>query len=222
MLTYYTAYRTNEEICVQAVKSLYDQVDSFYIINNSIYDPSINLSGIDKVHVYTPLDGMCCEQSINIAVRDCVVKGEPYCLWGHFDIIAQPGAVQALIDKYEEVKNTRWGVIYGYYDTFCLFNPVAFEEDNLYGNVNLWSNYFGDTFRYRRMDLLGWQRVVADKCTPLINHLGSQTIRQSSFYGKMNELTFGMYADLYNRLCGGPPGAETNTDTTFGGLYPKK
>lgn len=220
----YIPLREDEDLLRQAIVGLYDQVDFFRVINSTQRHLEAYLADIDplsKITFITPHSPLCFEQALNAAVKDAVPhKDVEFIVWGHNDIIVQPGAVDALVEKYEEIKGSKWGVIYGMYDTLCLFNPKFFTNENIWGDPALFPNYFGDNHRYRLMDLRGYSRHNCDKAAQLIKHIGSQTITRHPYYGIINGLTFDLEGQLYRKIWGGGPGQETYTDPTCHGLYP--
>ena len=208
----------NEDILKQEIDSLINQVDYFFIINNSLTP----LSFIDsKIVDYIPSDSLCYEQSLNVAIRKSHELNIPT-LWAHSDLIAHDSnVIDILIEKYEEIKNDKWGVIYACYDALCMFNPEFFYKENLWGDPWLFINYFGDNNRYRLMDLRGWKKYsVEDRTSKLVEHLGSQTIRKHPDMNRKNGLTFDLYGQLYKKIWGGLPGQETINDPTAKGLFP--
>ena len=211
--------RANDNLTLQAIKSLYDQIDEFFILNNSCKALRNELEYDPKITVYDPMTPQCYEQSLNIAARWVHEINCPYFIWAHNDIIAKPEVVDLLFKKYDQVKKHKWGVIYSRYDTLCLFNPDFFYKENLWGDVNLFPDYYGDNNRYRLMDLRGWRRYNTEGTEELVEHLGSQTIKQNPDRNLINNLTYDLRAILYARIWGGAPGHETITDPTANGLF---
>lgn len=224
--TCYIPIREDEDLLRQAIIGLYDQVDSLEVINSTQRNLDTYLAEIDpalKISLINPPVALCFEQAINTAIKDAVAKGNTeFIVWGHNDIVVQPGAVDALIRKYEEIKDTKWGVIYGMYDTLCLFNPRFFIDENIWGDPALFPNYFGDNHRYRLMDLRGYARIECPEAAPLVKHIGSQTITRHPYHGLINGMTFDFEGQLYRRIWGGGPGQETCIDPTCHGLYPMR
>jgi hypothetical protein len=220
----YIPLREDEDLLRQAIVGLYDQVDSFRVINSTQRDLTDYLKEVDpvsKISFIEPFSPLCFEQALNTAIKNSILEGDTeFIVWGHNDIIVQPGAVDALVEKYEEVKGTKWGVIYGMYDTLCLFNPRFFIDENIWGDPSLFPNYFGDNHRYRLMDLRGYSRHECSKAAQLVKHIGSQTITRHPYYGIINGMTFDLEGQLYRKIWGGGPGSETVTDPTCYGLYP--
>lgn len=222
MIDCYIPLRTDPDLLGQAIESMYDQVDNFIVINNTQQDLTSLFKYVPKVEFLNPFDPMCFEQSINTAVKHSYgyKKNHDYLFWCHNDIIVRAGAVEALFKKYEEVKHTKWGVIYGNYDTFCLINPNFFIKEDIWGEVNLFPNYFGDNHRYRLMDLRGYSRLDAEGVKDLVFHIGSQTIMRHPYFKTINNLTFALEQQLYINIWGGLSPNELNADPTCGGLYP--
>jgi hypothetical protein len=222
--TCYIPIKEDEDLLKQAIVGLYDQVDSFKVINSTQRNIEPCLMEIDptlKINVINPPCALCFEQAVNTAIRDAVFEGNTeFIIWGHNDIVVQPGAVDALMEKYEEVKGTKWGVIYGMYDTLCLFNPRFFIDENIWGDPVLFPNYFGDNHRYRMMDLRGYARINCEKAAGLVHHIGSQTITRHAYHALVNGMTFDFEGQLYRKIWGGGPGQETCVDPTCHGLYP--
>jgi len=219
----YIPLREDEDLLKNAIVDMYNEIDYFRVINSTGRDLHPYLADIDTEHKITfinPLTPLCFEQALNTAIKDSQLLKNDYIIWAHNDIRVQPGAVDTLIRRYEEVKNTKWGVIYTKYDVLCMFNPAFFINENIWGDPALFPNYFGDNHRYRIMDLRGYGRLECPEAAPLVTHIGSQTITRHPYYGKINALTFDYEGQLYRRIWGGGPGEEKNTDPTVGGLYP--
>lgn len=214
----YVPCAANPDILRNAIASIIDQVDAITVINNT----REFIEGLDdpKISVLEPPDMLLYGQSLNYAVRQTYRDGEKACLWAHNDILVKPGAVDALYEKYEELKDTKWGVIWTNYDSLCLFNPVFFVEEGLWDDVYLLPTYFGDNLRAHLMKLRGYSMNYAEKAFSLVNHLGSQTIVQNHPFRRKNDIVFSHHGNIYSALCGGPPGQERNTDPTLGGIYP--
>lgn len=206
----------NVDLLKGAVASLYNQVDGFCIIDNTRDDIVIDDPDNKVLDIVSPTP-LSYEQSLNVAISYC--SENPYCLWGHNDIVVQPGAVDALMHKWNEVKDTKWGVIYSSYDSLCLFNPSFFYNEDIWGDPWLFSGYYGDNHRYRLMDLRGYGRHSCPEAEKLVAHLGSKTLA-NPLYRKRNEFSFDAYGQIYSRIWGGMPGRETVTDPTCHGLYP--
>jgi len=214
----YIGYTQDEGLLSKVIDSFINQVDKIIIINNSLIPISYKN---EKVVDYIPSDTLSCEQSISYATRCEHTRGSPYVLWCHNDLISiSQNIVERLIDKYEEIKDTKWGVIFGHYDHICLFNPEFNYKENIFSWNIMFPSYFGDNQRYRLMDLRGYIKYNLQFTDSEVNHIGSQTIRNNAIWGLLNGWTFPMYAELYNKLWSGSPGQETNNDPTCHNIYP--
>ena len=207
------------DLLKRAVSDLYGQVSSFFIINNTM-SPLFIEDKDNKVHIENVRTPLVYEQSLNMAISHAYTEDSPYCLWGHNDIEVRPGAVEALLAKWREVKDAKWGVIWSSYDSLCLFNPEFFVKENIWGDPWLFQNYYGDNHRYRLMQLRGYSLVKCPEAAALVTHLGSMTIKQNHLYNKKNGIVFDKAGQIYSSLWGGLPGQERSTDPTCCGLYP--
>jgi GT2 family glycosyltransferase len=220
----YIPLRTGEDLLRNTIDGLYNQVDAFMVINSTERDLFPYFEGHDpehKVNFINPTDPLCFEQAINVAIKTAYwLYKSPYIIWAHNDLVVYPGAIDALMETYEQYKDTKWGVIYGNYDVLCMFNPRFFVDEGIWGDPALFPNYFGDNHRYRLMDLRGYARINAPNVADKVTHIGSQTIRNSAYHGRINSLTLDLESQLYVRIWGGLAPSETNADPTCGGLYP--
>jgi len=221
----YIPLRVGEDLLRNTIHDLYDQIDAFFVINNTERDLIPYFDGYDKEHkvnFINPTDPLCFEQSMNVAIKHSywLRQQKDFIIWAHNDLMVYPGAIDELLATYEANKDSKWGVMYGMYDTLCLFNPRFFVDENIWGDPAMFPNYFGDNHRYRLMDLRGYARINSEKAATKIAHIGSQTIKTSPYYGRINAITFPYEAQKYAAVWGGGPGQETIMDSTCGGLYP--
>ena len=216
-ITLYIPHYQNEELLNKVIDSFINQVDKIFVINSSLTP----LKFIHKKIIdYIPSDSLCFESALNCAIRDSHNKGNQYMLWAHSDLIAlDNNVINSIFKKYEEIKNTKWGMVYGHYDHICLFNSAFFYNENIWGDSNfLFTGYFGDNHRNRLMMLRGYQFYNSENVN--VNHVGSQTIQLNPIMNRKNGLTFYLWQQLYISLWGGGPGQETINDPTCNGLYP--
>lgn len=217
MITVYMPCATNPHILYDAVRSLENQVDRFCIINNT--GEPLEMVSI-KMDIYDSPVPLLYGQSLNYAIKK--TKDEPYCIWAHNDIIVKDGAIQALLNKYEEVKDTRWGQILSDYDSLCLFNPKFFVEQGMWEEYMLFPFYFSDNHRARLMTLTDYKIYSCSEAAEKVHHLGSNSIRFDFQYRRRNEWMFKHHGNLYREIWGGDPGFERVSDATLGGLYKGK
>jgi hypothetical protein len=213
----YIPYILNEELLSRVLDSFINQVDKIIVINNSLVP--LKYSN-EKVVDYIPPVIFSFESSLEYAMRQTVKEGREYLLWAHSDLLALDNdVIPSLLLKYEEVKNSKWGMIYGAYDTICLFNPKFFVDENIWPDTSfMFTNYFGDNNRNRLMLLRGYTFHNGDNIH--VNHVGSQTIRNSAGMNYKNGLMFPLWQQLYIKMWGGMPGQETINDPTCNGIYP--
>ena len=219
MRTIYIPCRANPEVLQNAVNDLTGQVDQIVVFNNT--NGELNIACPNLVMVEPP-DPLLYGQSLNAAVKMARKAGSPYCLWAHSDIRVKPGAIDALMQKYEELKDTKWGVIWTNYDSLCLFNPVFFIDEGVWDDVVCFPTYYGDNHRAQLMKLRGYSMTFAEQAGALVEHLGSHTIRMNPEFNSRNNIVFGHHGAIYRSIWGGAPGQETSQDPTARGLYPLK
>lgn len=137
----YIPLRTGEDLLRNTIDGLYNQVDAFMVINSTERDLFPYFEGHDpehKVNFINPTDPLCFEQAINVAIKTAYwLYKSPYIIWAHNDLVVYPGAIDALMETYEQYKDTKWGVIYGNYDVLCMFNPRFFVDENIWGDPAL-------------------------------------------------------------------------------------
>jgi hypothetical protein len=123
----------------------------------------------------------------------------------HSDAAAGLGTPVAMLNVVERAfaNGRRWGVAFTHYDAFAAYN-LAMVED-----VGPWDttlpHYFADNDYYRRVRLAGWE-VIETGLSVL--HESSATIRLDERRGRLNHVTFPLYAHYYAAKWGGPPGSE--------------
>jgi hypothetical protein len=127
----------------------------------------------------------------------------PFYLFLHNDAEPEPGTVEGL---YEMALNAegKWSVIFTHYDTLAAFNVEAFDAVGGW-DTNL-PQYFTDNDMYRRLRLAGYPTLESNLA---VKHVGSQTILSDPLRQMVNNITFPVYAQYYERKWGGSPGNET-------------
>jgi hypothetical protein len=219
----YIPCRMDEQLLWNAIETLVNQVDGIKIIDNTNEGLQLKIEGMNynKIKVINPLAPQSYEQSLYIAIKDSIKEGNTdFCLWAHNDILVQDKAINLLFEKYEEIKDTKWGVLWTNYDSLCLFNPKFFINENLWPEGDsLFRGYYGDNNRYRLMELRGYQKYTADQAGVLVNHLGSKTIHNNPRRMRINGITFGLDGQMYSSIWGGLPGHEIINDPTANGFF---
>jgi hypothetical protein len=130
-----------------------------------------------------------------------------------------------MFDKYEEVKDTKWGILFGSGggDVCSFYNPAYFLETGNWCDSKLFADYFTDLHTIRLMEFHGWSLVKShsDADCQLVLHEGSHTIKENVRAKKMNDLLQGSWRGLYSKIWGGDPGKETITDPYASGIFPR-
>lgn len=217
MRTLYLPCKANPDILQGAIDSVQDQVDHIVVFNNT--NAPLTLRG-KSITIIEPPDPLLYGQSLNAAVKMARKEGTAWCLWGHSDIVVHPGAIDALFRKYEEFKDTKWGVIWTNYDSLCLFNPAFFIDEGVWDDVVCFPTYYGDNHRGQLMKLRGYSLNSCPEAADLVTHLGSHTIRMNPEHGIRNNIVFGHHGAIYRAIWGGMPGQETVNDPTARGMVP--
>lgn len=219
-MTLYVPCRTDEEMLYNMLRSVQGQVNDVVVINNTGHTLDIPKDIRNMVMVIDPPDQLLYGQSLNVAIKHAAKAGYKYCLWAHSDIRLQPNAIYTLMKYYETIKDTKWGQVLTNYDSLCLFNPDFFIKEDIWDDVILFPQYFGDNHRHRLMELRGYNIYTCDEAAKLVHHIGSHTIKNHNEYWKRNEYAFKYDSMLYAELWGGNPHQETVTDPTCHGIYP--
>lgn len=160
-------------------------------------------------------------QSINFMVRHAASQGMGGCLSLHNDAMLHKGALLEMFNKYEEVKDTKWGYIvlgHGNGDACVIWNPKFFIEEHVWHQPAFLPFYYLDNLLYRTMELRGY--VCHRTEHSLLTHEGSHSIKNDPVQRRMNELAFGLQGQIYASVWGGLPGQEQSNDPTANGIYP--
>lgn len=210
------SYYENSKLLFKAIDSLVNQVDELIIVNSGKEDLTTDYSNVKFLRPTTRLLGF---QVINYTVEESIREGRDYAFCMHNDIVASEDSVKRLFDKFNEVKDEKWGKIFGCYDTFCLLNPKFFRDEDIWFDPLLFPCYFGDNHLYRIMNLLGYKEYSVD-CD--VSHYGSNTIKLNPIHGRQNSITFRHYDEIYAEIWGGRAGQEKVVDVYSTGLVRKK
>lgn len=165
--------------------------------------------------------GLLHGQSINWMVRDAKEINAPFCMSLHNDAVLHDGAVDEIIAKYEEIKDTPWSSIFlGSHngDAFVLWNPEFFYKEKIWHLPFLHPFYYLDNTMYRMMQLRNWKNCSTEH--DLITHEGSHTIKKDPVWQRINNVCFKYHGMIYNEIWNGYPGHEKSADLTLTGIYP--
>lgn len=140
----------------------------------------------------------------------------------HADSELLPGAMENMLQNYERIKDTKWGILFGSHGghIFSLTNIAFHVNENFWYDVNLLPFYYMDNLAYRVMQLRGYSTPTCESPTQLVNHVSSHYIRGNPVYKKRNDITFPGYGQIYINTWGGLPGQEKVSDPTVYGMYP--
>ena len=196
-LPVYIPYVNRPDLLLKAVQSLGKYAAKVVVIDNSEnQDVETKVPGTD---VFKPCVPLSFTQSQN-----WMMKTSDIYIWMHVDAEASEDAYEKLCAKVEEVKDTKWGVIYMRYDIFSAVNGKAGRE--LGGYDNVFMDYSSDVDFYHRLDLAGLKRINLGH--PDIKHVGSQTIKSDVVLGIKNAFMGSSRHDYYLKKWGGPGGFE--------------
>ena len=150
-------------------------------------------------------------QEVNWMIKMARENEEPFCMMLHTDAELVDGAIEDLLEKYHEVKETRWAQILQYASgVFCAVNPYFFEMEEVEFDAFLFPFYFMDNHMYQIMESRGWTvhltRLSGQISLP---HKSSHYLKDDLIFQRKNEFAFKYSLALYSEIWGGGPGAET-------------
>jgi hypothetical protein len=162
-------------------------------------------------------------QEANWMISMAIDNGEPFCMTTHTDSELLPGAMSCILDKYEQIKSTRWSVVGTvlWHTVFALYNVEFFETEQVWHDPMLFPFYYMDNHMGRLMTLRGWPGYIADSQGPIILHKRSHMIAGNAVYARKNSLVFAEASQIYAAIWGGVPGAETSSDIYANGTLPE-
>jgi len=189
-----------------------------YLMNNMDSDVSLLFSDLPIEIVDAPVK-LTMAQTANWIVKLAIKQGQDRIFTLPDDAIIKPGAIEPLLEKYEEIKNEKWLNI-GYPSSsafFTLANLNAYEEEQVWWDTFLFPMYWCDYHWLRIMRLRGWQDMFVEERN-LVEHLGSENIKRHPGMRMRNYMIFEFNKATYEKIWGGEAGHETITDITAGGL----
>ena len=166
------------------------------IVNNS--GVSIDRSKIHMDMQYYDVEDliepMLISQTLNWAIKRARMYGHSFMMWMHDDAALKANALKLMIDKYEEVRGTKWGTIYlakdG--DVCSFYNPEFNYSENVWYEPMLFPVYMMDSHYFRVMRLRGWTMEYAnwDHSKDWVIHEGSHTLKNpaNAFFKAKNDL----------------------------------
>lgn len=155
-------------------------------------------------------------QVLNSAIRTAIEENEEFMFQFHDDAQAMPDLIKGMIEKYEEIKDTKWSAIFGGAGDHCSFYNHKYNINyNRFYDAFLFPHYFMDNHYFRIATLCGWP--IVDVVPKRTIHEGSYSLNVGNFRIK-NGAAFPHSAALYASIWGGPPGNETIDDPNGRGV----
>jgi hypothetical protein len=160
----------------------------------------------------------------NWMIADALNSGQPFCMTIHTDASLLPGAMEWLLKKYEDVKDSKWSVLMSPHGghIFCAYNVEFFKQEQVWFDPFLFPFYFMDNHMGRIMMLRGWKEYLADNPTRLVNHKSSHFLKENPIFCQKNNIAFKHHGAIYSEIWQGPPGHERSADIYANGTLPKK
>lgn len=215
-----------------AIESCYSEVSKYslfevpiQVFNNS--KKEFDWKRIDpKLHGYfqliDPYEPYMLPQVLNYGIKQASKLNFDFMMWMHDDSAMKANGMKLLIDKYEEIKDRKWGCIYlakdG--DVCSLYNHHFNVNENVFYEPLLFPLYFMDCHYTKIMRLRGYPIEYAnwDDKMDFIVHDGSNTIKSNERTRAINDIQQEFWRGLYVKIWGGNPGEETSSDITAKGL----
>lgn len=230
----YVSFARNMELLNACIDSVIPQINEFsswqgkkmVILNDSGEDISALIHHPEDVEIYEPPYRIKMSPAYmgDWVVRDAWQTGQPFAMTLHTDASLLPGAMADILEKYEEVKDKKWGMIFGGagWEVFAMYNWRFFVEENVWHDPYLFPFYYQDNHLYRIMMLRGWSHEYSHSPVPTINHKSSHYLKEDPVFRRKNDIAFPIHGMIYAAIWGGLPGAERSTDPYANGTLPRK
>lgn len=228
----YIPFGRDIDLLNAAITSIVPQMKEFssfpgkkiVVINNSGSPIEDQVVFPDEVDVWSMPFELVHAQEANWMLKSAISANEPFCMTTHTDSELLPGAIETMLKKYEEVKDSKWSVIMskGWATVFCIYNLNFFLTEDIWFDPFLFPFYFMDNHMGRLMTLRGWTGHDADSEGPLIKHKSSHYLKDDRVFCRKNECAFPAHGLIYSNIWGGLPGAEKSSDIYANGTLPRK
>jgi hypothetical protein len=230
----YVAFARNVELLNRCIDSVVPQIrehstwqgKKIVIINDSGEDIAGQYHHPEEVEIYEKLYRVKLSPAViaDWYVKDAYYTGQPFAMTLHTDAALLPGAMQDILEKYDEVENTKWGMIFGGagWEVYALYNPKFFVEENVWHAPHLFPFYYQDNHLYRIMALRGWQKYQSHSQVPTIIHKSSHYLKEDPIFRRKNDIAFPAHGAIYAAIWGGLPGYEKSNDKYASGTLPRK
>jgi hypothetical protein len=215
----------------KAINSIIPQIEEhssyegkkIVVINNTMEDISTQIEHADKVDIWGLPFELTHAQEANWAIKDTLKTNQPFCLFTHTDAELLPGAIEAVIDAYEKVKDTKWYAVGVGSAVLVIHNPLFYMTENVWYDPFLFPMYYMDNHIGRIANLRGWSDWLYPHTPPMphtgytgeplyIKHVGSHHLKNNPIFKAKNDVAFDNDGQTYIDIWGGLPGSETSFD----------
>lgn len=222
-------YTGNAERLRTVVNSVLEEIGKYsmvmvgqvVVINNS-EKPGNLFFGTPEVKWVETVDPLLLPQVLNRAIKFAEMEGDDFMFWMHDDAELRPNALKIMLEKWQQVKGTKWAAIFGCGagDVCSFYNPAYNFETGIWYDPLLFPMYFMDCHYFRVVEANGWKLEHAhdDGYYPLVTHYGSHTIKENYHARVMNDFMQKYWSRAYEDIWGGRPGQETITDPYANGF----
>jgi hypothetical protein len=217
----YVPFGGNIDLLNRCVESIVGRIGEFSsepipvcILNNTLVSVRDTLKHYDKCLELIPPVELQLAQECNWFIRLARENDEPFACSLHTDAELLDGAIEDLLEKYHQVKETRWAQILQFSSgIFCALNPDFFYSENIWFDAFLFPFYFMDNHMTRIVTARGWSVHTTRRfLEPLVNHEIGHYAKDKPEFRRKNELVYPHHRALYAQIWGGEPEQETIID----------
>jgi hypothetical protein len=230
----YIPFACNIDALNRCVESVLSQIDDFscfngrkiVIQNDSQQDISsliVHPEAVEIMEAPYRIKLVHAQQG-NWMIQDAIHTSQPFALTVHADAEILPGAMQDILERYEELKDTKWGIIFGGKDwqVFGCYNPQFFVQEDVWFDPFLFPFYYMDNHMHRIMGLRGWPVYSSHSPIATIKHKSSHYLKEDSIFRRKNDIAFPAHGSIYTQIWGGLPGQERVTDPWANGTLSRE
>lgn len=230
----YIPFARDVDLLNKCINSIYPQMREYsvyegkpiVVMNNSGKSIDGLLEHPEEVDVWELPFELMHAQQMNWMFKDTLKEGYPFTLTTHTDSELMPGAIKAMLNEYERIKDTKWYAFGIGGPIFVAFNPQFFVQENIWYDAFLFPFYYMDNHMGRLAKLRGWSDhavfIGESPDVPLVKHVSSHFLKTDPIFCKKNSIAFPAHGLIYKTIWGGLPGSETVTDPYANGTLPKK
>lgn len=227
----YIPFGGNLDLLKKCVESVAVRISKFttwhkpiVVINNTLIPLPDDFPYKYKIEEHIPPVELVHAQEINWIIKLSQEAKEDFAMNLHADAELVDGAIEDVIDKWEEVKGTKWAQILQYASgVFGALNWRFFAEEDVEFDPFMFPFYFMDNHMYKIIESRGWviHLTKLNGQIPLV-HKSSHYLKENPTFEHKNAYCFPLSGMLYSHIWGGGPGAETRLDPTAGGTLRMK